>query len=120
MTSNKRIGTGHAKLTAAAEEGVKLLWSYQLRKENAALLERLEANERIISDRAEVTNRHFQEMNEKVEVLEERLSKIESEEEKDKKAIDDWGAAVRTLKRKIESSMERPRIASMSESPESL
>jgi hypothetical protein len=117
MTSTGQIDTGRAQLAPAVEEGISLLWTFQLRKEHAALLERLEANERVIQARVDATSRYFQEMNERVEVLETRLAKIESEEEADRKAIEDWGAAVRTLKKKIESGMERPCVATKSEKP---
>jgi hypothetical protein len=108
MVPAKHIATA---LTPAAEDGVNLLWTFQLRKENAGLLEKLQASERTIQASASESTRYFQEVNDRVAALEARLSKIESEEKKDRQAIESWSAAVRTLRRKVDAGLEKPNSA---------
>jgi hypothetical protein len=112
MAPTKRVTIAPTGLTPAAEEGVNLLWTFQLRKENAGLLEKLEASERTIQTCRMESSRHFQDVNERVAALEARLHKIESEEKKDRLAIENWGAAVRNLKRKIDDGIEKLSSAS--------
>lgn len=104
----KHIVTG---LTPAAEDGINLLWTFQLRKENAGLLEKLQASERTIQACASESTKYFQEVNDRVAALEARLSKIESEEKKDRQAVESWSAAVRTLRSKIDAGVEKPNSA---------
>ena len=64
----------------AAESGVDQLWKFQLRKENAALLERLHDSEKLIQAIAAHNNRRAQEAQERIAALEAKLTMIESEE----------------------------------------
>lgn len=114
MTSTKM--TGRVGLTPSVEEGVNLLWTFQLRKENAALLERLEANERVIQARSDESTRYFQEVKERVDILESQMTMVANEEKEARKAAEAWETELRTLKRKVEASIERPRISSECES----
>jgi hypothetical protein len=91
-------------LTTAAE-GVNILVTYQLRKENAAILEKQAANERMIQACITATNQHFQHVNERLDALDIKLSELESKENKDREAIEEWGAEARLLKRQIEEGL---------------
>ena len=66
-------------LSSAAEAGVDQLWKFQLRKENAVLLEKLEANDKLIQTIAVDNNRRAQETEERITALEAKLTKFESE-----------------------------------------
>ena len=101
-----------AGLTPAADDGVNLLWKFQLRKENAGILEKLQASERAIQECASESTRYFQEINERVAALEEKLAKTDSEAKKDRQAIESWGVAVKALRAKIDARVEERGSAS--------
>jgi septal ring factor EnvC (AmiA/AmiB activator) len=85
--------TGHA-----AQHGADMLWQHQLRKESAALLERLdECNRRIEIVNSE-TNKKLQDAAERISTLEAKLSKIDSEGKKIKEAKEKWDADLAALK----------------------
>lgn len=115
MASTRTINTGRGGVSPAVEDGVNLLWTFQLRRENAALLERLEANERVIQARTDESARYFHELKERVDVLESKMTLIVDEEKEARKANEVWEAELRALKTKVES-FQGPRIGSESES----
>lgn len=107
MASAQHVTTTAVGLTPATDTGVKLLWTFQLRKENADLLEKLHASERNIQACAADNSRCFQELSDRVTALESRLSTIESEERNDRQAIESWAAAVRILREQIGAGVEK-------------
>jgi phage shock protein A len=90
-------------LTPATEEGLSMLRTFQLRKENAILLETIEASAQAIQACTAQNTRFNDDVSERIAALESRLSGISDEEKKNKEAIEGWGTAVRTLKRNIET-----------------
>ena len=70
------------------EGGLDTLWKFQLRKENAALLEKLEENARAIELCRSENMRHFQDFNERIASIEATIANIEKTEDKVSKAWD--------------------------------
>lgn len=70
-------------LTPVAEAGVDQLWKFQLRKENAVLLEQLTANEKLIRDLATENNRKCEHSLERIMVLEGKLLEFAAAEKKE-------------------------------------
>lgn len=84
-------------------EGLDTLWKFQLRKENAALLDKLEENAKAIEACRSENMRHFQEFNERIASIEATIFNIENTEEKASQA---WGLQnqeVTALKKKVEN-----------------
>ena len=82
----------------SAQHGVDMLWRHQLRKESAALLERLDASNKMIEDITSETDRKLQDAAERITTLEAQLSKIDSEGKKMKDAKQKWDDDVAALK----------------------
>jgi hypothetical protein len=75
-----------------------MLWRHQLRKESAALLERLDASRKLIEDIDSDTTRKLQDTAERISMLETRLSTIDSEGNKLREAKQKWDEDVAALK----------------------
>ena len=90
-------------MSHAASEGVDLLWRYQLRKENEALLEKVEASNKMIETVDAQYARCFQEADQRISALETTLSKIQGNLNKNRQGTENLGSEVATLKRKLES-----------------
>lgn len=85
-----------AELTT--QHGVDMLWRYQLRKESAALLERLDASRKMIEDISSETSRKLQDTEERISTLEAKLSTIDTEGKKMREAKQKWDDDVAALK----------------------
>lgn len=81
-----------------AQHGVDMLWRYQLRKESAVLLERLDESNKMIEDITSETDRKLQDAAERISTLEAQLSKIESEGKKMREAKQKWDDDLAALK----------------------
>lgn len=84
-----------------AREGVDWLWRHQLRKESAALLEKLDASRKLIEDVSFNTTRKLQDAAERISTLETKLSTIDAEGRKLREAKQMWDDDVATLKAQI-------------------
>jgi hypothetical protein len=104
-------------LTPATEEGVGMLRTFQLRKENAALLEKIEASAQAIQAYAAENTRFSEGIHERVAAIEARLSELERGERRDRKALEDWGVSVKALKRTPEGLVRTPSTNSTSNLP---
>jgi chromosome segregation ATPase len=78
-----------------------MLWQHQLRKESAALLDRLDECNRLVEDVNSETNKKLQDAAERISILEAKLSKIDSEGKKIKEAKEKWDADLAALKRQM-------------------
>jgi len=91
-----------APLKDHIEGGLDTLWKFQLRKENAALLEKLEENARAIEVCRSENMRHFQDFNERIASIEATIANIEKTEDKVSKAWDSQNQEIDTLKNRLE------------------
>jgi chromosome segregation ATPase len=88
-----------ASLTA--QHGVDMLWRYQLRKESAALLEKLDASERMIEDITSETTRKLRETAERISTLETKLDSIDNDGQKLREAKQKWDDDVAAMKARM-------------------
>ena len=79
------------------QEGIDSLWKHQLRKENAALLEKQEANAKLLQSLATETVRNRKEYEERLAALETKLLNLQSEERKDRHAFERWGEELASM-----------------------
>ena len=90
-----------APLTTPAltvQHGVDMLWRHQLRRESAALLERLDASRKIMEDVTLETARKLQDVAERISTLETKLSSIDSSSKRMREAKQKWDNDVAALK----------------------
>ena len=80
------------------QHGVDMLWRHQLRKESAALLERLDASRKMMEDVKSETVRRLQDAAERISMLETKLSSIDSEGKRMSEAKQKWDSDVAALK----------------------
>lgn len=83
------------------QHGVDMLWRYQLRKESAALLERLDASRKMIENVTSETTRKLQETAERISTLESKLGSIDSEGQKLREAKQNWDNDVAAMKARM-------------------
>ena len=81
-----------------AREGVDIMWRHQLRKESAALLEKLDTSRKLIKDISSDTTRKLQDVAERISTLETKLSTIDNEGKKLREAKRKWDGDVAALK----------------------
>jgi hypothetical protein len=105
--SNSRIPQPASILTPATEVGVDQLWKFQIRKENTALLEKLESNEKLIHAIAAENNRKVQEAQERITELEAKVTKIEAEEKKYIQRREKQSEEIATVKAQMKKFRER-------------
>jgi len=84
-------------------EGLDTLWKFQLRKENAALLEKLEENAKAIEACRSENMRHFQNLHERIAFIETTIANIETTEEKASQARELHTQEVEALKKTLEN-----------------
>jgi hypothetical protein len=94
-------------LTPATEEGVDMLRTFQLRKENAVLLAKIEASAKAIEACTAENTRFNENVGKRVAALESRISELDDKEKKHRQAIEDWGTALSTLKKNIDAMIEK-------------
>jgi len=84
-----------------------MLWKFQLRKENAALLEQLEASEKVLEAQAADTSRVVQNICEKMNELDAKMAKMENEVKKDRQEQENYTKEIRSLKQTLETFKEK-------------
>ena len=84
-------------------EGLDTLWKFQLRKENAALLEKLEENAKVVEACKLENMRQFQCFSEKIACIEATIANIERMEEKGMEAWKLQSEEVAALKNKLDN-----------------
>jgi CRP-like cAMP-binding protein len=90
-----------APLTTPAltvQHGVDMLWRHQLRRESAALLERLDASRKIMEDVTLETARKLQDVADRISTLETKLSSIDSSSKRMREAKQKWDNDAAALK----------------------
>ena len=83
------------------------MWKFQLRKENAVLLEGQEAQQKILQALAAESTKTRKDFDERYSALEARISNLEHDERKDRHAFETWGGEMATLKSQIATVMEK-------------
>jgi hypothetical protein len=83
------------------QHGVDMLWRHQLRKESAALLERLDASRKMIEDATSETTRKLQDAAQRISTLETKLSTIDNEGKRMREAKQKWDDDVAALKARM-------------------
>lgn len=89
------------------QEGVDSIWKFQLRKENAVLLEKQEAQQKILQALAAESTQARKDFDERYSALEARISNLEHDERKDRHAFETWGEEMTSLKSQMAAVMEK-------------
>jgi hypothetical protein len=93
--------------SVTVQDGVDRLWKYQLRKEHAALLEKLDSSNKTILAVSSEANRKFHEAAERIAALEAKFTKIEGVQENMRPVVEKWHKDLASLKAQMISSAKK-------------
>jgi hypothetical protein len=89
------------------QDGVESLWKFQLRKENAALLERQELSIKQLEKLVAETSKNKRDFDERIEALETTVLNLKNEEKKDRLAIEKYCEEMAGLSSQMEGIMDK-------------
>ena len=102
-----RTPNGPTTPNATLQDGVDCLWKFQLRKENAALLEKQDAHTKLLQSLAAETVRNKKDFDERIAALETTVLNLQRDEKKDRHAFEKWGEEMATLKAQMGGVMDK-------------